>query len=197
MNNDIITKEIQFWDNEISKLNGTKSVIYEIAFFKIFVKLEVFLSNLFVYYSTGNESDRGYKPSRKLEFEDEKHLKAVLKNSNSSYVNYLDKIKSLSKHIFDNEKDPFGLIFSDAGYSGYYNKMQILRNYIAHESEESKNKYIREVLNNKSFIEPYKHLFSTNRKNSKTFYSIYIEKITEITEILIEPQDFLSEYTAT
>lgn len=193
MNNSIVINEIEYWNNEISALKGKESVIYEIALFKIFVKLEVFLSELFVYYSTGNEGNNGYVPMRKLNFEDESHLRGVLKSGNSPYIDYLDKIINISKHIFQNKKDPFELIFSDASYFVYYNQMKTLRNYIAHESEESKRKYIKEVLGNKDFTEPYKYLSKINKKYSKTHYTIYTEKIKEITEILLEPSDFLCQ----
>lgn len=192
MNNEILINEIEFWDDQISKLNGEESVIYEIAFFKIFVKLELFLGDLFIHYSTGKMSEVGYIPARKLDFQDERHLKGVLKNGNSVYIDYLEKIKNISKHIFKDEHNPFDLIFSDASYSGYYNQMKILRNYIAHESEESKQKYIKEVLNNRVFIQPYKHLGKINRRYSKTYYTIYIEKIKQITEILLDPGDFFA-----
>lgn len=193
MNANVLIKEISFWSEEIQKLEGKISVIYEIAIFKIFVKLEVFLSDLFVYYSIGNPTESGYMPKRKLKFEDEKHFMGVFKNSKSSYIDYLDKIENTSKHIFENEKNPFDLIFLEPRYLTYYKEMKVIRNYVAHESNESKDKYIKTVLNNKEYIPPYEYLSKINKKKGKTNYSIYIEVINNIVNILLDPADFLGD----
>ncbi|HHD2602129.1 hypothetical protein P5F04_07555 [Clostridium perfringens] len=201
----IVTKEIDLWDSvfNINKKeantkkeneNKINNRIYEIAIFKIFVKFEVFLSNMFIIYATGNASGSGYIAKRKLNFIDESHLKAVLK-SNNKFIDYSDKIVSLSKHIFEDKKNPFDLIFLDSDYQNYYNKIKALRNYIAHESDESKTKYIKEVLCNKNFIEPYEHLTQINKRSSKSNYSIYVEKIREMTEIIYSPSEYLGEDT--
>ena len=88
-------------------LSPSLPLLYEAAFFKIYVKFEVYLSEIFQSYCIGNENSNGYCPERKLAFSNEEHLRAVLKGD-KQYVDYMKKIESLSKHIFvDN---PFNII---------------------------------------------------------------------------------------
>lgn len=191
MNNSIVIDEIDFWDSQLSKLGDSNNKMYELAFFKIFVKFELFLTQLFINYSVGKSSSKGYVPQRRLEFIDEKHLEGILRTSKSSFIDYSEKIQSLSKHIFQDKNDPFSLVFSDSNFSTYYNKMKYIRNYIAHESNESKQKYHKSVImDTNSFIEPYVFLSNIDKKHSKTNYSFYISIIKDITEILLEPTPY-------
>ena len=65
--------------------------------------------------------------------------------------------------------------------------MIALRNYIAHESNESKKKYMQTCLNSKDFIEPGDYLLKVKKGSMKTFYSLYIEKIIEISDLILNP----------
>lgn len=188
-NNEVID-EIHKWNARFTN-EQTNIYIYEIAFFKIFVKFELYISKLFVEYSIGKETSEGLIINRKLNFRDEKHIKAIIKDENSSFVNYINKIDKISKYIFEDGQDPFGLIFSSYNYSGYIYEMRYIRNYIAHESEEAKNKYIKSVLHDKEFIEPANYLSTMTKKGGKTHYSKYIEKIEEMVEILQKPSTYL------
>lgn len=185
-----LKKEIEYWNEHVFLLNPPNNRIYELAFFKIFVKFELFLSNLFIKYSIGISSETGYIAERKLLFENEQHLKAILKNNNANYVNYSEKIQSLSKEIFLSEKDPFSLVFRDPRLNDAYQKMVILRNYIAHESNESKKKYTETLIITGPFLEPGEWLIKKPRNNPKTNYTIFIEIIEEIIGILIKPNDY-------
>ena len=166
-----------------SNLTSTTPLLYEASFFKIYVKFEVFLSEMFKSYCVGTINSKGYCPQRKLAFVDVEQLDAVLKGD-KQYVDYLKKIESLSKHIFiDN---PFNVIFDVADNATYINQMMALRNYIAHESSESRNKYVQTCLSNKTFVEPRDFLMMKNKKNSKSYYTIYINKILQISDLILE-----------
>lgn len=194
MDNKILLDEIDYWDSEIISTGKQKYKLYELALFKVFVKFEVFLTELFKRYSVGEGSSKGYVPERKLEFVDEKHLEGVLKNNKSSFIDYNDKILNLSEHIFINERNPFSLIFMDAKLSVYYNQIKYMRNYIAHESKEAKLKYHKNVIGEANkFVEPYMYLIKINKKYSKTNYSIYIDSIKEMAEILLDPTPYWGE----
>ncbi len=158
-------------------------ILYEASFLKIYVKFEVFLSKMFESYCIGQLNSKGYCPQRKLAFSDEEHLRAVLKGD-KSYVDYLKKIESVSKFIFiDN---PFNVIFDVADNSTIMGQMMALRNYIAHESNEAKTKYINTCLGGRNFIEPSLFLINKNKKTAKSNYTIYIEKITQISDLILE-----------
>ena len=81
------------------KLSPDIPLLYEASFFKIYVKFEVYLANIFEEYCVGNESGKWYCPQRKLAFLDKEHLRAILKGE-KQYVDYIKKIEALSKHIF-------------------------------------------------------------------------------------------------
>ena len=165
------------------KLNPNVPELYEIFFFKVYVKFEVYLSHIFENYCIGVSSGKGYSPNRKLEFNDKEHLRAVLKGD-KQYMDYIKKIESLSKHIFvDN---PFDLIFQVADNNTIFNQMIALRNYIAHESLESRKRYIENCLGGGQFIEPYKYLAKINRRKSKSNYTVFMDKIEEISDMILE-----------
>lgn len=184
-----LRSEIEKWTTFFSSQASYDKRLLELAFFKIVVKFEKFLSELFVIYSTGGQSPREYVPSRKLEFIDEKHLSGVIAG-NKPFINYYQTIQQISKHVFIDNQDPFSLIFDDLKYSGYLQKMKHIRNYIAHESIESKHSYKTKVLNGK-FVEPYIHLQEMDHTQKISLYTVYINSLLEIVDILIEPQKYL------
>ncbi len=160
--------ELKKYINECNQnLTPSLPMLYEASFFKIYVKFEVYLANIFENYCVGIKSDNGYCPQRKLAFTDKEHLRAILKGD-KQYVEYIKKIESLSKHIFvDN---PFNVIFDVADNLTIMNQMMALRNYIAHESGEARLKYIRTCLGNGQFVEPSEYLIKKNKRTSKSNY---------------------------
>lgn len=167
-----------------TNLESNNTLLYEIAFVKIYVKFEKFLSLIFTKYCLGQESAKGYKPRRKLEFKDDVQLKAILKNDNRSYIDYLKKIESLSKHIF--EDNPFSIIFETSD-SSLFDSMIILRNYIVHESYESRKKFEDTCIHrNDSTIEAGDYLLNVKRGTNRTNYDIFIEKIKQISELILD-----------
>lgn len=178
-----LIQSIEYWNNLIDQSQNKQ--IYEIAFFKIYIKFERFLSKMFIHYCIGNCSQQ-YIPDRQLEFYDENHLIKFIKNG-SSYVDYIKVIRNLSNYIFKCNKNPFKKFLEDSNNVSEFNRMQALRNYIAHESEESKKKYLTQCLKNKQFIEPFEYLSSYRKKNHHTNYSIFINTIKDTAAFIYNP----------
>ena len=156
MDNQELIDEIDKWNIIFSSTTAIDQSLYELAFFKIFIKFEKFLSDCFENYAIGINSSSGYCPIRRLNFDDLGHLNKVIKKENRSFVNHFEVIKNISDCFFiDN---PFEIIKTDPTHTTIVSNMKIIRDYIAHESSAAKNKYVTTILNNRPFIEPYQHL---------------------------------------
>lgn len=107
-----------------------------------------------------------------------------LLKGDKQYVDYIKKIEALSKHIFIHT--PFNVILEVADNVNIMDQMTALRNYIAHESAEARARYVNTCLGGGQFIEPSEYLCKKNRRKSKTNYTIFIEKIIELSELLLE-----------
>ncbi len=181
--NDIITS-ITTWSSWAAQTNNKR---YDIALLKIWIQFEKFLGALFVTYATGNESESGFKPDLRLQFQSEEHLNAFLREGNKRYIDYIKQIERLSKHIFLN--NPFDIIFNDSTYNSVYKQIVSIRNYIAHESGEAKSKMINECFsgNARHFKEPNDFLQERERSNNTTYFTYYTEAIKNISTFLVNP----------
>ncbi len=180
-----ITQAVNEWTNWANQESCKR---YDIALLKIWIQFEKYLAEMFINYATGGTSEEGFKPRLRLHFDNEEHLNAFLRNENRTYIEYPPRIKSLSKHIFTD--DPFDVaIFSDAKNSQIYNNIIAIRNYVAHESGEAKRKYIACCCNNDQsrFKEPNEWLQEKKKGTGQTNYSIYIEAIKAMVDILVDP----------
>ncbi|QZK89815.1 hypothetical protein K5V07_04665 [Flavobacterium sp. CHNK8] len=183
MDNQDLIDEINKWNVIFSSSSTIDQSLYELAFFKIFIKFEKFLSDCFENYAIGINSNSGYCPTRRLNFDDLEHLNKVIKKENRSFVNHFDVIKNISDCFFiDN---PFEIIKTDPTYTTIISHMKIIRDYIAHESTSAKNKYVVTILNNRPFIEPHQHLLLRKRGSTNSFYSYYINSIQNISNFII------------
>lgn len=205
MNNLIVLDEIEKWNIVIDSMQlsfneiGATSIgrigydhnyikeIYHIAFFKIYVKFEIFITDLFIHYCLGNKSNNNYSPKRKLDFTEREQLESILKSSKSSFIDYMERIENTSKYIFEENDNPFSLLQTVADYKTNMNEMKVIRNLIAHESKESKTKYIKTVLGGNNFIPVQDFLLTKRRGKSKTNYSVYVDTINEMSQILLSP----------
>lgn len=167
---DELIEEIEKWR---LKIDIDKDFL-EIAFFKIFVKFENFLTDIIVDYATGvvvNED----KVKLRISFEDREHFKGV---TGLNYLDTSDKTKKLVEHIFSNDnKISF---FFNSSHATFFEDMKFLRNYIAHESKESKTKYIRRTLNNypgSGFVEPNVFLQWKKRNERDSIYTKFIKLV--------------------
>ncbi len=144
INNQALRQEIAEWESA----NFSNPKLIETAFFRVFVRFERFLHEAFENYALGKSSIRDFVPERKLPFENEQHLRGILKEKSKDYLDLnVDRIKNLSEHIFLNtQNNPFFNTYEDAHFKKNYNEMKIIRDYLAHLSQESKNKYQEKVL---------------------------------------------------
>lgn len=177
---------LQFIKQCNEELINDNPVLYEAYFLKIYVAFENYLGDMFEKYCLGQMSECGYKPKRRLKFDDVEQLRNILESGKRmNYIDYIEKIKTLSKDIF--QENPFSILLEDADNVTLFNQMTMLRNCIAHESSYSKKKYQESCLGNRNYITPGEFLMSLNKKKSKPYYSIYIEKIISISSGLLVP----------
>lgn len=163
-----------------------KTECFDIAIFRCWIQFEKFLIDKFIELST-QSSELG--DIRKLKFDNEEHFKAFLRGDRS-YIEYISKIEMLSKHIFKDNKNPFDILISDQNYASVFKKLKVIRNHIAHESEESLRKYTNEIFssNQKNVISPNDYLKSwTNRHRTESNYSFYIRNLKDISRLIESP----------
>jgi len=183
-NSDLLNK-IEEWKNEL--INNEKHIHF--AFLESFIEFEIFLTTSFVKYALGKKSKDNFKPICRIEFTDKEHIEGLLK-CDKKYIDYLKKIQEIREYIFIENKCPFNKVFSSSEFMTYFKRMQYLRNYIAHKSEESKSQYIKHVLEPSgitTFIKVDTFLRKINRKKNITNYSIYIEILKFHSEIICNP----------
>ncbi|ENZ7264014.1 hypothetical protein ACG7YO_002015 [Enterococcus faecalis] len=162
-----LMSEITKWQTKISE----DEIFLELAFFKVFVKFENFLTDIIIDYATGAVSNPE-KVERRLNFVDREHFK---KTTNLIYLDTSDKTKTLVDQLFtDNNKISF---FFNSSDNEFFEKMKALRNYIAHESVESRNKYVKKTLNNRDFIAPNDFLKSKNRNDQDSMYTKFVNMV--------------------
>lgn len=187
MENQELLDCIDYWNEQIRKDNS----LCEIAITKIFVKLEKFIICMFKNYCCGVPSSKGYIAERKLCFHDYSHLDNFLSIKGGSFIDYIPIIQKHSKFIFIDNRNPFDLIFADSILKDIFEELKAIRNYVAHESAESINKYMKTCLNGQAnFVEPNTYLNSLKSSRSKSYHSYYIDKVKEISEILLEPNRY-------
>ena len=179
-----VSKAISDWTAWAQKNDVQR---YDIALLKIWIQLERFISELFVSYATGNSSEKGYAPERKISFQDEAHFNVFMREGTKKYIPYLDKIRQLSGHVF--QVNPFEVILIDANIKPPFEQMQAIRNYIAHESAEAERKLIDTCFHGdkRKFVEPNAFLQSREKTTKKTYYTYYMDTIEYILSALTEP----------
>ena len=151
---------------------------FDIALLKIWIGFEKYISDIFVWYAMGRPSEKGYSPELKISFYDETQLFAFLKH-NDKYIDFHSRIRELSKHIF--KDDPFSrILIEDNKYSSVYAELVSLRNYIAHESGDSQERFVAKCLGGKGFIEPDVFLLKQKKESGKTFYSYYVDSLKDM-----------------
>ena len=176
-----LDEEIQYW---APKIKDDDSFL-EIAFFKIFVKFENFVTESIIKYATG-EIENDEKVKRRILFDDTEHFKKV---TNLPFLDTSNKTKELVSQIFQND-NRFSVFF-DSEDSTFFEHMKFLRNYIAHESYESKTKYINKTLHganvntdDKGVISPNEFLKYREKHQVNSEYTRFIELVTKYSEYL-------------
>ena len=184
-NNDLVSK-IEEWREELSS-NDNKHI--DFALLEIFIEFEKFLTNSFVLYSLGGQGKNSFSPTLRISFENENHLEGFLK-CDKQYIDYIKKIPKIKEFIFIEDSCPFSKVFSTSRFNTYFKEIQILRNFIAHQSRESKDKYQKNILRPKGINQYIKVKTFLGRKNSQeniTNYTIYINAMKFYSEIICDP----------
>lgn len=158
---------------------------FDIAIFRCWIQFEKFIIDKFIQFSTQSFV---LEDIRKLKFDNEEHFKAFLRGDRT-YIEYISKIEILSKHIFQNDKNPFDILISDQKYSNVFRQLRAIRNHIAHESEESSRKYTRIVFagNASKVKSPNAYLSSWNDDKKESNYTFYIRSLKEMSDLIEEP----------
>lgn len=164
---------------------------FDIAILKIWIQFERSIGVLFNCYILGNKSSENYCPERLLHFDSISQYKKLTSRSNEKYIDYLKHSKEKSKLIFKPKDNPFETIFMSEPFSIVINAVQALRNYIVHESQEAKRKYINTCLGgtDKENINPNKHLQQMKKKVNKTYFTYYTEILVEAIRYCENPKN--------
>lgn len=160
---------------------------YDFALFKIWIQFENYLEKIFKDYCLGIKSTEGYEPKRQIIFVSEQQLLALLREMGKEYLDYQEIIKNKSSYIFDSNENPFDLVYSDRAFNDALSKIKAIRNYVAHESGKSLDKYTNACLGTGPFVEPDEYLKQFKKKSKTTNYSFLTEKLKEIIILLENP----------
>lgn len=169
--------EIEKWQPKIQ----TDPTFLEIAFFKIFVKFENFITDIIIEYATKSVVNETKVPLRII-FEDREHFKNV---TGLKYLDTSSKTIKLVESIFDRSNQIS--FFFDSEHASFFEEMKCLRNYIAHESIESKSKYIRKTLAQHpgdGFIEPNDFLSQKRRGEQDHIYTKFVNMVLTYSEAI-------------
>ena len=181
MNKTELLIKITEWINWTSTHNQ-----YDISLFKIWINFEKYYSEMFRIYAIGGSSEDGYTPIRRLSFDSDEQFNAFLKNSNSTFIDYTKQIPALSPFIFN--PNPFDFLTSDLIYHAVFDEVSKIRNFIAHESPESKKKLQSLPQFKDEYFNDFNKYLKLNKKNHReTIYSYYVEKIKEMAELISNP----------
>lgn len=80
---------------------SSEKEIYDVALLKIWIQFEKYLGQLFTTYCLGGQSETGFQPRLKIQFQDETQFNAFMREGNKTYIEYVGRIEFLSKHIFE------------------------------------------------------------------------------------------------
>lgn len=177
-------KQIDYWNDWLANQKEEERK-YDLSFFKIWIIFERFLVDIVISYSCGLPSERGFIPKQKLKFLDESHFNYFFKKN--TYVDYISVIENYSEQIFvDN---PFQIITILTPYHDYYLKMKVIRNYIAHESFESRVRYLSVFFGSdeSKLLDPNEYLSKFNKRSGLTNYFVFVNAIKEMAEYICYP----------
>lgn len=174
-------EQIDFWSEWANCENNQR---YDISLMKIYVQFEKFISELFIDYCLGKQSEKKYEPNRLLEFNNLDQLNKVL-CYNSNHINYVKVIEHISGNLFD--PDPFDILKTDSIYVNSIREVFLIRNFVAHESIESKGKYIKTCLKGE-YIEPSDYLLLHHKKKTgPSNFTTYCKDLLDVAKLLVDP----------
>ena len=163
--------------DHLSKLDEEgKLSYYPLGFFGIFIKFQNCIYAQFEQYCLGEKSSQEFLPKRKHIFNDEIELRKFLGAKNKDYIDYNDRISSLSQYIF--ESNPFDNLSYLSPLS--YQQLIDVRNYIAHESGSTKSKLMK-MTHNISLEE-----YLAKKKQGKTNFERIITCLKQFSDYIID-----------
>lgn len=165
----------------INKLEDSELInYYPLAFINIFVKFQNVVYLLFEKYCVGQPSSAGYLPELLHNFNDEIELRKFLGNKNKDYIDYDDRIRELADFIF--RPNVFENLFYLSPVS--YTNLKYIRNYIAHESDSSKNKVVQAgIIRENEVLGTY---FLKRNSRGKINFNEIVHNLYEYCSYLIE-----------
>lgn len=64
---------------------SSEKEIYDVALLKIWIQFEKYLGQLFTTYCLGGQSETGFQPRLKIQFQDEIQFNAFMREGNKAY----------------------------------------------------------------------------------------------------------------
>lgn len=179
--NEELIRQINFVVEQVNTLKQKELYeLYPYFFFSVFIKFQNFIYNMFEKYSLGQNSTKGYKPSLKHNFQDEKELHSFLGTKKKDYIEYDEKIDLLSSYIFDPD-----IFFQLSMLQPIpYSQLIAIRNYIAHESNHSKNKLEQlKIIDSTTTLSDY--FIKKKKGTSKSHFELIIENLKDFSDYAI------------
>lgn len=182
-----LTQTVEYWSTWAAQSENRH---FDIAIFKIWIQFERALVELFESYIQGTESCKEYCPKRILPFKDFGHYRNLTMRPSEKYLNHLQHAEEKSKFIFDHNDNPFGTIFNSSPFLYVIREVEAIRNFVAHESNEAKDKYKKLCLvgPQRPDIEPNMYLQTIKKNTNKTFFTYYTEQLIEIIKFCEDPR---------
>ena len=160
--------------------------VYPFATFSLFsrfVEFEQFVISAYIQYALGEQSSSGFSPYIEIDFKNEENLKMFHKPIDKFVT--IKTIKDLYTVMFGDGitvKNPFSSLF----HNNYpdYEKLESIRNLIAHKSPEAYEKFYNKC-NNRAPCTLDDYLFRYNGAFAN--YNMWLKFIENMSDLIISP----------
>lgn len=180
--NEELISQINFVIGQVNTLKQPELYeLYPYFFFSVFIKFQNFVYTMFEKYALGQVSTKGYQPTLKHIFQDEKELHSFLGTKKKDYIEYDDKIDLLSCYIFNPD-----IFFKLSMLQPIpYNQLIAIRNYIAHESNHSRSKLEQfKIIDSNNTLSDY--FIKKKKGTSKCYFELIIENLKNLSDYIID-----------
>lgn len=177
----MIKNEVSIWAT-ILATTSTSPKIIEAAFLSIAVSCEKYLSEKFLYFAADPHSPAS--PHRKIVINSRDDLSILIKGE-QQYIDYNKAIDRCSSILFS--KNPFDLVTATAHTTQILSETRTIRNYLAHRSDEARQKYVRICLAGSPYIEVSDYLQKKTTKTRLTNYDRIINGLINIEDTYEHP----------
>jgi len=176
-----LLNKIEEWEKELT--DNSRHIHF--ALLEVFIEFEKFLTHAFISYALKEKGKNSFAPELRLQFDDKVHLQGLLQCS-KPYIDYIKKVKEVRKFIFKESTCPFHKVFSTADFNTNFLHIKIMRDFIAHQSEESKAKYVKTILNSGRYIKVNTYLNTLSKHENISNYSRYINALKFYSEVICD-----------